>query len=119
MNFEKYLIKKDKTDLLSSLKALDKEIVEDEMENYDVDSLEDLKEEIIYDFVDCLDVSKNNFFTKEYFKKILRDENSSLMSVCMDDIEAMWAFVYENNGHISYYIADEVKDIIKKVLKIQ
>lgn len=36
MNYEKYLIKKDKLDLLSSLKALDKKIINKVMKEYDL-----------------------------------------------------------------------------------
>lgn len=119
MNLKKYLIKKDKTDLLSSLKALDGKIVKEEMEKRGVQSLDELKDDIIDDFETCLEISKNDFFTQMYFKKILEDENSTLMTVYMDDIESLWSFVYEDNGHILFYIADEVKDIIKKLLKFQ
>ena len=40
------------------------------------------------------------------------------MSAYKDDIEGLWVFVYENNGHYSYYIPSEIKKIIKKELNL-
>jgi len=50
MKYDKYIIKKDKTDLLSSLKELNKDIINESLEDYDLDNIEDLKEYII----DCI-----------------------------------------------------------------
>ena len=47
MKYDKYIINKDKTDLLSSLKALNKDIINESLEDYDLDNIEDLKEYII------------------------------------------------------------------------
>lgn len=119
MNYEKYLIKKNKLDLLSSLKALDKKIINKMMKEYDLKNIEELKEQIIDDFEFCLSMSKDDMFTKIYFQRLINNENSMFMSAYKDDIEGLWVFVYENNGHYSYYIPSEIKKIIKKELNLE
>ncbi len=119
MNYEKYLIKKDKLDLLSSLKALDKKIINKMMKEYDSKNIEELKEQIIDNFEFCLSMSKDDMFTKMYFQKLINNENSMFMSAYKDDIEELWVFVYENNGYYSYYIPSEIKRIIKKELNLE
>lgn len=119
MNYEKYLIKKGKLDLLSSLKALDKKIVNKKMKEYDLKNIEELKEQIIEDFEFCLSMSKDDTFTKMYFQRLINNENSMFMSAYKNDIEGLWVFIYENNGHYSYYIPNEIKKIIKKELNLE
>lgn len=53
-------------------------------------------------------------FTRMYFDKIIRNENTMIMSIYMQDVEALWAFVYNNGPFRSYYIADEIRNIIVK-----
>lgn len=118
-NYSKYSVKKDKVDLIYSLKALDKKIVKDMMEEKGAESLKELKEYIIDDFEFCLSMSKDDIFTKMYFQKPINNENSMVMSAYNDDIEALWVFVYENNDHYSYYIASEIKEIIKRKLDVE
>ena len=74
MKYDKYIIKKDKTDLLSSLKALNKDIINESLEDYDLDNIEDLKEYIIDSFAFCLSASKTDLFTRLYFQKLLDNE---------------------------------------------
>jgi len=64
-------------------------------------------------------MSKDDMFTKIYFQRLINNENSKMMSVYRSDIESLWAFVYENNEYYSYYIATEIKEIIKTKLKIK
>lgn len=116
--FEKYLVKKGKIDLLSSLKELDKKIINKEMRDYDLDSLSELKEYIIDSFELCLSMSKDDMFTKIYFQRLLENENSNVLAAYRDDIEALWVFVYEKDNFISYYIPTEIKKIIKKELNL-
>lgn len=118
MNYEKYLIKKDKLDLLSSLKLLNEKIIKEELEEKGLDNINELKDSIIEEFEICLNFSKDDVFTRRYFEKLLNDENSMLMSAYQDDIEALWVFVYENGNHCSYYIPEEIKKIIKKELNL-
>lgn len=118
MKYEKYLIKKDKVDLLSSLKSLNKEIVNKKMKEYDLDNIEELEQYIIETFTFCLNMSKNDMFTKLYFQKLLHNENSAFMSAYQDDIEALWVFVYENDSYYSYYVPTEIKKIIRNKLKL-
>ena len=79
-------------------------------------NVSNIKEEIIKDFQFCLSFSKNDIFTIKYFCKILKYENTPNMSIYDDDIENLWAIVYKENNHYSYYIATEIKKIIKKEL---
>ena len=118
MNFDKYIIKKGKTDLRSSLEALDKKLLKEKMDEFGVDNLKEMRDYIIDFFEVCLDMSKDDYFTRMYFKKIIDNENTMFMSAYQDDIESLWVFVYENKDHLSYYIADEIKKIIKKKLNI-
>lgn len=119
MDYKKYLIKKDKCDLLSSLKLLDKKITNKMMKEFGLEDIDELKEYIIDNFKLCLDMSKDDTFTKIYFQRLINNENSKMMSLYKSDIESLWAFVYENNGYYSYYIATEIKEIIKTKLKIK
>ncbi len=116
MWFEKYLIKKGKTDLLSSLQALDQKIINENLKEYDLKNIKELKDFILEDFETCLEMSKDDIFTQMYFQRLLENENSMLMSVNRDDVKALWAFVYENNQHCSYYIPTEIKEIIRQIL---
>ena len=118
MNIEKYIIKKNKTDLESSLKELDEKILKKLMKNKDAKNIKELKNEIIDEFEFCLDMAKDDIFSIMYFKRLLEHEDSEWMSAYHDDIEAGWCFVYENGNYLSYYIADEIKKIIKKILKL-
>ena len=114
MWFKEYLIKKGDTDLLSSLKALDKKIVNKKLKKDDVKNLKELKENIIDEVKICLELSSGDIFSRMYFEKLLNNENSIWMSVYRDDVEALWVFVYETQDGFSYYIADEIKELIKK-----
>lgn len=116
MKYEKYLIKKDKLDLLSSLKALDKKLLNKKLKELGVDNIKELKEYIIDSFEMCLEMSKDDMFTQVYFQRLLENENTEWMSAYQDDIEGLWVFIYENKGHYSYYIPTEIKKIIKNVL---
>ena len=112
---EKYLVTKGKTDLLSSLKALDKELLKEKLEEFGVDDVNELKDEILDDFGFWLDVYKDKS-TKMYFERLIEHENSELMDAYEDDIENLLVFVYDNGNHYSYYIPTEIKQIIKKLL---
>ncbi len=43
MKYDKYIIKKDKTDLLSSLKALDNKIIKEKIKNRSLNGIDELK----------------------------------------------------------------------------
>lgn len=116
MKYEKYLIKKDKLDLLSSLKALDKKLLNEKFEEFGIDDIYELRDYIIDDFESCLDLSKGDPFTRIYFKRLVDNENSEWMSAYQQDIESLLVFVYKNGEYYSYYIPTEIKEIIDKVL---
>lgn len=116
MKYEKYLIKKGKTDLLSSLKALDKKLLNEKFKEFGVDDIYELKDFILQDFEFCLESSKDDTFTKMYFEGLINHENSEWMSSYQQDIEALLVFVYNNGDYYSYYIPTEIKEIINKLL---
>ena len=118
IELERYIIKKGKTDLLSSLKALDKKLLKEKLEEKALDDINELKEYIIDDFEIILDISKDDIFTRMYFERLLENEDSVFLSAYQSDIESLMVFVYENGDHYSYYVPSEIKKIIKKLLKI-
>lgn len=116
MKCEEYLIKKGKEDLLSSLKALDEKILKEKLKEFSVDNINELKDYIINEFEDCLEFSKDDLATLMYFERLIAHENSMWMSAYKEDIEGLWVFIYENNGHYSYYIPTEIKEIIDRII---
>ena len=118
IELERYIIKKGKTDLLSSLKALNKKLLKEKLEEKALDDINELKEYIIDDFEIILDISKDDIFTRMYFERLLENEDSAFLSAYQSDIESLMVFVYENGDHYSYYVPSEIKKIIKKLLKI-
>lgn len=118
IELERYIIKKGKTDLLSSLKALNKKLLKEKLEEKALDDINELKEYIIDDFEIILDISKDDIFARVYFERLLENEDSVFLSAYQSDIESLMVFVYENGDHYSYYVPSEIKKIIKKLLKI-
>ncbi len=116
MNYKRYLIKKGKLDLLSSLKALDKRLLNEKIEEYGVNNINELKDYILDFFRQCLEESKDDFYTKIYFEKLLDNENREYLSSCEQDLESHFIFLYNNGSYDSYYIPIEIKEIIKDVL---
>ena len=116
MKYEKYLIKKDKLDLLSSLKSLDKKLLNEKFKELGVDNIYELRDFILEDFEFCLESSKDNQFTKNYFEKLINYENTELMFAYEQDIEMLLVFIYKNGDYYSYYIPTEIKEIIYKLL---
>ena len=113
---EKYLIKKEKTDMLSSLKKVNKKIIDEKMEEYDVDSIEELAKYIIEEFKELLSSAKNDIFTQIFFYFLVNNENSMVFSAYVQDVECFNVFAYENGKDYYYYIPDEIKEIIKEEL---
>ena len=118
MKFKKYLVTKGKTDLLSSLKALDEELLKEKLEEFGVDNINELKDEILDDFGFWLDIYKDDKSTKMYYKRLLDQENSEWVAPYEEEMESLLVFIYDNGNHYSYYIPTEIKQIIKKILKI-
>lgn len=116
MKYEKYLIKKGKLDLLSSLKALNKNLLNEKFKEFGVDSIYELRDYILDDFRSCLEIAKDDYFTKMYFERLINHENSEWMSTYEEDVESLYVFVYNNGNHYSYYIPTEIKEIINKLL---
>ena len=114
---EKYLIKKDsKTDVLSSLEKVDKEIINNKLKEYDIKTLKELSEFIIEDFKEILEMSKDDMFTQMFFNKLVNNENSMIFSAYESDVEDFIVFVYDKGPYYTYYIPDEIRKIIKQKL---
>ena len=116
MKYEKYLIKKDKLDLLSSLESVDKKLLNEKFKEFGVENIYELRDFILEDFEFCLESSKDEPFTKIYFERLIEHEDSEWMSAYEQDIEMLLVFVYKNGDHYSYYIPTEIKAIIHKHL---
>ena len=120
MKHEKYIIiKDDNTDMVSSLKKIDKNIIKEAMKEHDANDIEELAEEIISMFEITLQVSKDDIFTQLFFTNLLNNENSEVLAPYGSDIEDFFVFLYEKDNYLSYYIPDEIKEIIKKELDIE
>lgn len=113
---KQYLIKKEKTDMVSSLKKVNQKIVDEKMEEYDVNSIEELANEIIEEFKEILSSTKDDIFTQMFFQRLVSNENSMIFSAYELDVECFYVFIYDNRKYYSYYIPDEIKKIIKKEL---
>jgi hypothetical protein len=59
-------------------------------------------------------MSKDDLFTQLYFNRLLENEDSMIFSAYESDIESLIVFPYENNGYYSYFVPNEIKQIIKK-----
>lgn len=94
-------------------------MLDEKLEEFGVENIKELKRYIIGKFEMCLDMSKDDIFTKMYFQNLLANENSISMFAYQDDIEGLWVFVYDDGSHYSYYVPTEIKKIIKKKLNLQ
>lgn len=116
MKYKKYLIKKDKLDLLSSLKALDKKLLKEKFSEFGVNDIYELRDYIIGSFETCLEMAKDDPFTRMYFERLVEHENTEWMSAYEQDVEELCVFVYDNGDYYSYYIPTEIKEIINKLM---
>lgn len=115
MKIDKYLINKDKTDLMSALKQIDNSIIKNILKKNELNSLEELYNYIIDDFKFLIEISKDDIFTRLYFNRLLENENSTMFSAYESDIESLIVFPYKKSGHYSYFIPNEIKKIIKNI----
>jgi len=113
---EKYLIRKENTDMLSLLKKVNPKIIDEKMEEYDVNSIEELAKYIIEEFKEMLSFAKGDIFTQIFFQTLVNNENSMIFSADEQDVEYFNVFVYDNGKHYSYCIPDELRKIIKEEL---
>ncbi len=117
MEIKKYLVKKDKTDLMSALKQIDNNTIQNMLKETELNSFEELYSYIIDDFKLLIEMSKDDFFTQLYFIRLLENEDSIMFSAYESDIKSLIVFPYENNGYYSYFIPNEIKKIIKDIFK--
>ncbi len=116
MKYKEYVVEKGKLDLLSSLKALNKKILSEKLEEFGVSDIYELKDFILNLFEHSLNVAKDDEFTNIYFKWLLDNENTKYTFVNEQDIEALIVFIYNNGREYDYYIPTEIKQIINNTL---
>lgn len=116
MDYSKYLLNKGKEDLLSSLKKIDKKIIDKKFKEYNVKTIEELKTRILEEFENILSNAIDDENTMMYFMQLLENENGILMIPEDSDIESLYVFVYNNGMFDTYYIPKEIKKIINKLL---
>ena len=73
-------------------------------------------EYLIEEFRDILSSSTDDIFTQMFFQRLVSNENSVVFSAYEQDVEFFNVFVYDAGNHYSYYIPDELREIIKEEL---
>lgn len=96
---------------------MDKKLLKEKLEENGCDNAKELKDYLIEMFESSLDMSYDDKNTKAFFKRLIENENSSVMAAYNMDIDSLNVFVYKDGDHISYYIPDEFKNIINKYYK--
>ncbi|MBR1884001.1 MAG: hypothetical protein IJ809_03535 [Clostridia bacterium] len=79
-----------------------------------MNSIEELAKDIIEEFKEILGSTKDDIFTQMFFQRLVNNENSMMFSAYEQDVECFNVFVYDNGNNYSYYIPDEIKEIIKE-----
>lgn len=115
-NVDELIISKRKTDLLSSLKEINKEYAKKYMKDNFIDSYKEWKEEVLSSFERNFEFSKNSQSTIDFFKRLVMNENSDNIVFPSDDVRSNIVFLYKDANKIKYYIPDEIKEIIWKEL---
>lgn len=116
-----YLIKKnDKTDILSSLEQIDSKIINEILENNrvgmkNINDIANYKLKLVKQTFEDLPFDPSSHF---YYSKLLRYENKTTFRPAGADIEDFVVFIYNKNNKPSYYIPDEMKEIIKEFLNV-
>lgn len=106
------VITKTKTDLLSSLKNINKEYAKKHMEEYCYDDYNEWKERVLMLFESSFSVSKSSYATIRFFNNLVINENTESIVCPADDVNSNIVFLYDDAGKIKYYIPDEIKNII-------
>ena len=118
MEVNDYLVTKDREDLLSSLKGVNRIIINKKLRELDLENLQELKKYILEHLKDSIKNIKNRWLLNVHFETLLTNENKNL-SLDPSDIENFIVFLYEEDGEIKYYMPTEVKDIIKRSIKVK
>ncbi len=118
MEVNDYLVTKDREDLLSSLKGINKKVINKKLMELDLENLQELKKYILEHLKDSIKNIKDRWLLNIHFETLLTNENKTL-SVDPSDVENFIVFLYEEDGEIKYYMPTEVKDIIKRSIKVK
>lgn len=113
---EDLVINKTKTDMLSSLKNINKEYAQKYMEENCYDSYKEWKDSAIFHFKVAFDETKNHVSTLNFFARLMHHENTTHIVAYADDVTSNIVFLYRDNEGLKYYIPDEIKKIIVKEL---
>ena len=116
MEVNDYLVTKDREDLLSSLKGINKKVINKKLMELDLENLQELKKYILEHLKDSIKNIKDRWLLNIHFETLLTNENKTL-SVDPSDVENFIVFLYEEDGEIKYYMA--TKDIIKRSIKVK
>ncbi len=114
----KYIIEKDEnTDMLSSLKKLDKDFLEEIMDDYGCDTVKELADYLIEMTKDQIRLSAKDPLSAAFFNVLIEKEDTKEVAAYDTDIEDFLVFLYLKDDYINYYIPDEIKKLIKKYFK--
>jgi len=117
IDVEDLIITKTKTDLLSSLKNIDREYAEKYMGDNCYDNYKEWKDNVLMLFKTSFEESKDNAYTIKFFNELVLYENTSNIVAYADDVVSNIVFLYRDNDDLKYYIPDEIKKIITQELK--
>lgn len=106
---EDLIITKIKTDLLSSLKSINKEYAQKYMDDNCYDNYKEWKNNVLILFKVSFDASKNNLFTMNFFNRLVLCENTTNIVAYADDVISNIVFLYRDEDGLKYYIPDEIK----------
>lgn len=109
---EELVINKTKTDVLSSLKNINKEYAKKYMEEYVLDNYKEWKDDVIEMFKINFEQTKNDKRTIDFFNRLVLNENTENIVAPSDDVKSNIVFLYRENDQLKYYIPDEIKKII-------
>lgn len=117
IDYEKYKVNKGKTDIVSSLKALDKKIIKEKMKQGRFDSIKELASDLLETFEMLLSCCKDDRATHEFMSNLLKTEGKKDYFIYKQDVENLHVFVYKKDDYYTYYVPDELKEIIQKFLE--
>lgn len=118
MKVDDYFVHKKEEDLLSSLKELKKEIIDEKLRENDLENIQELKKYILENLNNSIKNIKNRWLLNIHFEVLLENENK-ILSVDPSDITNFIVFLYEEDNKIKYYIPSEIKEIIKRSIKVK
>jgi len=118
MDVEDLVINKTKTDLLSSLKNIDKKYADKYMSDHCYDNYKEWKDNVLFMFNTVFESSKDSVATLHFFSRLIENENTTNIVAYGDDVESNIVFLYRDEDGLKYYVPDEIKKIVLKELNL-